>query len=142
MHSHQAQTQCCLEHSQLQHLKPYKPWHRTEACIFYPLPYSPSVDSFHPSLPFPILRAMLCANWALLDRLFRTAAAFLEEGSLETRTHGKRLLFEIRATVPARPDWERLLGALRPEALQRKVVEVLEAPGGPPPPPSRGRMGE
>jgi len=86
---------------------------------------------------------MLLSNWALLDRLFRAAAAFIEEGSLETRTYGKRLLFEIRATVAVRSDWERLLAALRPEALRRRVVEVLEAPGGPPPPPVvRGRMGE
>jgi hypothetical protein len=86
---------------------------------------------------------MLLANWPLLDRLFRAAAAFIEEGSLETRTHGKRLLFEIRATASSRADWERLLSALRPEALQRRVAEVVEAPGGPPPPPAaRGRMGE
>lgn len=86
---------------------------------------------------------MLLSNWALLERLFKASAAFLEEGSLEARTHGKRLLFEIRATVSNRPDWERLLSGLRPEALARKVVEVVESLGGPPPPPSsRGRMGE
>jgi hypothetical protein len=90
----------------------------------------------------PTSRSTLLANWQLLDRLFRAAAAFLEEGSLECRTHGKRLLWELRSAAPARPDWERLLSGLRPEALQRKVLEVLDAPGGPPPPPSRGRMGE
>jgi hypothetical protein len=96
-----------------------------------------------PPCAVPVPRATLAAHWALLDRLFKASAAFLEEGSLDTRTHGKRLLFEIRASVPGRGDWERLLAGLRPEALQRKVLEVLDAPGGPPPPPAtRGRMGE
>jgi hypothetical protein len=108
-----------------------------------PQPKLPRFNS-NPALPAPrpLPRAMLCANWGLLERLFRASAAFLEEGSLETRTHGKRLLFEVRASVPARADWERLLGALRPEALQRKVLEVLDGPGPPPPPAARGRMGE
>lgn len=47
-------------------------------------------------------------NPALLDRVFRTVVGFLEEGSLEARTHGKRILMEIHRLV-GRDDFGRLV---------------------------------
>jgi hypothetical protein len=74
--------------------------------------------------------------------LRRAAAGFLEEGSLDTRTHAKRCLWAIRGAIPGRSDWERLLGAVAPEALQRKVLEVLDpAAGCPAFPANRGTTG-
>jgi hypothetical protein len=70
----------------------------------------------------------------------RTAAALLQEGSLDTRTYSKRLLWAVKAVLRGnRADLDRLLSGVAPEAVQRRVVEVLEGLSGPPPPPaSRG----
>lgn len=35
-------------------------------------------------------------NMVILEKVFKAAAGFLEEGSLEARTYGKRILWEIR----------------------------------------------
>jgi hypothetical protein len=48
---------------------------------------------------------------ALLDRLFRTAVGFLEEGSLETRTHGKRMILNICRFV-GREEFRRLVAKI------------------------------
>ena len=78
---------------------------------------------------------------ALLERLFKTAAAFLEEGSLEARTYGKRLIWAAKGCVSNRSDYDRLVASLRPEGIQKKVVETIEGSNGPPPPPARQALG-
>lgn len=58
-------------------------------------------------------------------------------GALETRTHGKRLVWECKRLIGNKSDFDRLLGVLRPVALQKKVQEFLESATGPPPAPAR-----
>ncbi|GFR42338.1 hypothetical protein Agub_g3246 [Astrephomene gubernaculifera] len=86
-------------------------------------------------------RQTLAGNTACIERLFKAAAAFLEEGSLDTRTHGKRIIWHVKGLMPSRAEFERLLACLTPESLHRKVVDVVEGLNGPPPPPSRGFAG-
>ncbi|EFJ52893.1 hypothetical protein VOLCADRAFT_86333 [Volvox carteri f. nagariensis] len=83
-------------------------------------------------------RQALSGNTACLERLFRTAAGFLEEGSLDTRTHGKRVIWHVKSMLASRGEFDRLVAGVTPPGLQRKVVEVVEGLNGPPPPPSRG----
>lgn len=83
-------------------------------------------------------RTPLANNWTTLERIFKTAAGFLDEGSLETRTYGKRIVWHIKSTVGNRTDFERLVMSVSPAPLQKKVVDVVEGSNGPPPPPSRG----
>ncbi|GLI71807.1 hypothetical protein VaNZ11_017199 [Volvox africanus] len=83
-------------------------------------------------------RQALVNNTACLERLFRAAAGFLEEGSLDTRTHGKRIIWHVKGMLSNRVDFDRLVAGISPEGLQRKVMEVVELLNGPPPPPSRG----
>ncbi|GLC41052.1 hypothetical protein PLESTB_000948600 [Pleodorina starrii] len=78
---------------------------------------------------------------ACMERLFRAAAGFLEEGSLDTRTHGKRLIWHVKALLASRAEFDRLVASVTPASLQRKVVDVVEGLNGPPPPPSRGLLG-
>jgi hypothetical protein len=56
--------------------------------------------------PAAVLRcALLC--WLCTCR---TAAGFLQEGSLDTRTYGKRLLWAVKAVLRGnRPDMDRLM---------------------------------
>ncbi|WIA37680.1 hypothetical protein OEZ86_014574 [Tetradesmus obliquus] len=78
-------------------------------------------------------------NWSLLDRVFKAAAVFLQEGSLDTRTYGKRLLWAVKAALHgSRSDLDRLVTGVTPDASQRRVVEVLDGLTAAPPPPSRG----
>jgi hypothetical protein len=87
------------------------------------------------------VRASLVANWTLLEKLFRAAAALLDEGSFGTRVHGKRLLWQLARLVGNRADVDRLLGQLRPEALMKRAQEVVAAPDCPAAtPPSRGAI--
>ncbi|MEW5296966.1 MAG: hypothetical protein WDW36_000208 [Sanguina aurantia] len=79
----------------------------------------------------------LVASWTPLERLFKTAAGFLDEGALETRTYGKRLIWNAKAAVGNRQDFDRLLGSLSSEPLIKRVLEVVESMNGPPPPPSK-----
>ncbi|KAK9817952.1 hypothetical protein WJX72_004805 [[Myrmecia] bisecta] len=78
----------------------------------------------------------LLANPALLEKVFRTAAGFLEEGSLDTRTFGKRIIWEVKHLLDSQgndfPGWVSRLPA---EVKQHKVWEVLKRDLGPPPPP-------
>lgn len=43
-------------------------------------------------------------------------------GALETRTFGKRLLYNIKACQNSRADVDRLLGLVQPEMLAKKVL--------------------
>eukprot|EP00775_Hariotina_reticulata_P004304 gene4304-4556_t len=83
------------------------------------------------------LEGLVRSNWTILDKLFKAAAAFLQEGSLDSRTYGKRLLWAVKVALRgSRVDLERLLAGVAPEAQQRRVVEVLEALTAPPPAPT------
>jgi hypothetical protein len=53
---------------------------------------------------------MLMLHIELPAVLLRAAAAFLQEGSLDSRTYGKRLLWAVKVALRgSRPDMERLL---------------------------------
>jgi len=46
--------------------------------------------------------------------VYRTAAGFLQEGSLETRTYGKRLLWAVKAVLRGnRADLDRLMSGMQ-----------------------------
>eukprot|EP00884_Botryococcus_braunii_P012209 jgi/Botrbrau1/2098/Bobra.0093s0006.1 len=62
---------------------------------------------------------------ALLDKVFRTAVGFLEEGSLETRTYGKRMVLNICRFV-GREEFRRLVCKIPGEVRQRKLWELAE----------------
>lgn len=81
--------------------------------------------------------AILVNNWGLLEKLFRTAAGFLDEGALETRTYGKRLVWECKRIVGNKSDFDRLRAGVRPAGLQKKVQSFVESATGPPPAPAR-----
>ena len=69
----------------------------------------------------------LVSNGPLIQRLLRAAVGFLEEGSLEARTSGKRILWEARRLmdVSLGPDeFRRALGR-----LEVKTDKVGAAPG-------------
>ncbi len=85
-----------------------------------------------------LIRVLASTSPASLDRLFRCAAAFLDEGALETRVYGKRIIWGVRSGLPSRSDFDRLVAVVQPATLSRKVLEVVESSNGPPPPPSRG----
>ena len=70
-------------------------------------------------------------------QLFRACSEFLEEGSLETRTYGKRLVWAVKGLVGGRPAIDRLTAGLPSERLRRNVADALEGSNGPPLPPSR-----
>lgn len=115
-------------------------------------------------------RSMLNSNQQCLDRLFKVAAGFLDEGALmfwtsgsgflcprlqwhlyyqllptkiesrscclpahhltgalETRTFGKRILFNIKACLDSRSDLDRLLSLVHPDMLTRKVLSMITA---------------
>ncbi|KXZ45846.1 hypothetical protein GPECTOR_50g640 [Gonium pectorale] len=86
-------------------------------------------------------RAALAGNSTCMERLFKAAAGFLDEGSLDTRTHGKRIIWHVKGMLSGRAEFDRLLGGVNPDGLRRKVVDVVEGLNGPPPPPSRGVAG-
>lgn len=88
----------------------------------------------------PTGRSALINNWPTLEKLFKASAAFLDEGSLDTRTYGKRIIWHIKAIVGNKSDFDRLAVTVSPESLYRKVVDVVEGLNGPPPPPSRGGL--
>jgi hypothetical protein len=55
-------------------------------------------------------RACCCSVRLNALRARRTAAGFLQEGSLDTRTYGKRLLWAVKAVLRGnRPDMDRLM---------------------------------
>jgi len=74
--------------------------------------------------------ALFRKHESLLPRVFNAAAAFLEEGSLETRTYGKRILWSVQRSLSTSQ-----LGAMKAacgnEMRQRKVAEALEGLGPP-----------
>eukprot|EP00891_Asterochloris_glomerata_P001321 jgi/Astpho2/1321/e_gw1.00024.62.1_t len=77
-----------------------------------------------------------CASAAcpgLLEKVFKAATSFLEEGSLDTRTYGKRLIWAVRGLVSGE-ELKRLAARAGPDRKQRKVWEVLDSAGPPPPP--------
>ena len=49
-----------------------------------------------PALLPPLLQVSVAGGGALVSRLLRAAVGFLEEGGLEARTAGKRMLWERR----------------------------------------------
>uniref|UniRef100_A0A7S3QX62 TOG domain-containing protein n=1 Tax=Dunaliella tertiolecta TaxID=3047 RepID=A0A7S3QX62_DUNTE len=74
----------------------------------------------------PNVRTMLASNQQCLDRLFKVAAGFLNEGGLETRTYGKRILFNIKMCLGSKADLDRLVSQVHPEMLARKVSDVVD----------------
>ncbi|GMH44231.1 hypothetical protein BSKO_12165 [Bryopsis sp. KO-2023] len=71
----------------------------------------------------------------LIEKVFKAAVGFLEEGSLETRTRGKRIIWDIKHWLNSRSSFGRLVEQLGSETKKRKVSEVVESSNGPPPPP-------
>lgn len=67
------------------------------------------------------------ANLTLIDRLFKIGVMFLEEGSQQTRTHGKRILWQLRSWINNRGAFERLMGQIEPEIKKRRVREILNS---------------
>ena len=55
----------------------------------------------------------------VLEKLFQAAAGFLEEGSQETRTHGKRILCIVRQLTSSisYDEFRRLVARLPGEAF-------------------------
>ncbi|KAG2439615.1 hypothetical protein HXX76_004967 [Chlamydomonas incerta] len=86
-------------------------------------------------------RQSLANNPAVVERVFRAGAAFLDEGGLDTRTYGKRIIWHVKAMLSSRADFDRLVHSVTPESLHRKVVDTVEGLNGPPPPPSRAVAG-
>jgi hypothetical protein len=75
----------------------------------------------------------LCKTATMQSQLFRTAAALLEDGSIETRTHAKRLIFALKRFLP--PATMASLQQQRISAIQAaRVVATLELLGPPEPP--------
>lgn len=87
------------------------------------------------------MRAVLQGNSQCLDRLFKTAAGFLDEGALDTRTYGKRIIWHVKGVVGSKAEFDRLVALVSPDFLQRKVIDTVEGSNGPPPPPVRGTGG-
>jgi hypothetical protein len=79
-------------------------------------------------------RGAVCKSAPMATALFKTAAALLEEGSTETRTHAKRILFALKRFLPA-----STLAVLVPQAgnsiRERRVAATLELLGPPEAPP-------
>ena len=73
--------------------------------------------------------------------MFKAGAAFLDEGGLDTRTYGKRIVWHVKAMLASRAEFDRLVHSVTPESLHRKVVDTVEGLNGPPPPPSRAVAG-
>ena len=65
-----------------------------------------------------------------MTRVFNTAAGFLEEGSLETRTYGKRILWSVQRFLTA-GQLASMKAGCGNDARQRKVGEALEGLGPP-----------
>ncbi|KAG2432395.1 hypothetical protein HYH02_012966 [Chlamydomonas schloesseri] len=86
-------------------------------------------------------RPSLANNPSLVERVFKAGAAFLDEGSLDTRTYGKRIIWHVKAMLASRTEFDRLVHSVSPESLHRKVVDTVEGLNGPPPPPSRAVAG-
>eukprot|EP00195_Chlamydomonas_chlamydogama_P001663 CAMPEP_0202916712 /NCGR_PEP_ID=MMETSP1392-20130828/69262_1 /ASSEMBLY_ACC=CAM_ASM_000868 /TAXON_ID=225041 /ORGANISM="Chlamydomonas chlamydogama, Strain SAG 11-48b" /LENGTH=1484 /DNA_ID=CAMNT_0049609237 /DNA_START=160 /DNA_END=4614 /DNA_ORIENTATION=+ len=85
-------------------------------------------------------RSALTSNWSCLEKLFKTGAGFLDEGALETRTYGKRIIWGVKQLLGNKSDFDRLATSVS-VGLQKKVTEVVESINGPPPPPTRGALG-
>jgi len=62
----------------------------------------------------------------LVERLFNTVIGYLEEGSVETRTMGKRILWRVHQMTSASGDFDRLMKRVSNEAKARQVRAVLE----------------
>lgn len=96
----------------------------TQSALQGPLLALRAADSPLPLLPPPphtTLRLQVCCQpdrgGALLPRLLRAAVALLEEGRLEARTAGKRMLWELRRQLdsgrgPGADDFRRTLARL------------------------------
>lgn len=76
----------------------------------------------------------VCKNATTHTLMFKTAAALLEEGSIETRTHAKRIIFALKRFLPP-----STLATLLPHAgnaiRDRRVAATLELLGPPEAPP-------
>ncbi|KAG1676614.1 hypothetical protein FOA52_008743 [Chlamydomonas sp. UWO 241] len=77
----------------------------------------------------------LQGSWGCLEKLLKATSGFLNEGALETRTHGKRIVWSLKQGI-GRAEFERLVATL-PPANQQKVIDILDSMNGPPPPPGR-----
>lgn len=113
------------------------------ACSTHKGPYVRARVAFHLDELLEETKAhpALLSNSSVMEKLFKTAAIFLEEGSLETRTYGKRIIWQVKQIMGTKGDFDRLVGLLRPEALQKKVLEVVEGANGPPLPPGSRQTG-
>lgn len=76
----------------------------------------------------------LKGNASMLDRLLKAINGFLNEGAIETRTYGKRLVWNLKQLV-GRAEFDKLVAVGLPAPAQRKVMDVLEGMNGPPPAP-------
>lgn len=64
----------------------------------------------------------------------------LTAGALETRTYGKRIVWQLKQFLSNRADFDRLL-SMATDSQAKRIYDVIEGSNGPPPPPSRGVTG-
>jgi len=79
-------------------------------------------------------------NLALIDKIFKVGVAFLEEGSQVTRSHGKRIVWQLKEWIGNKGAFERLMCQLETDAKKRRVqsvVEGMDVPPSVPPHPTR-----
>ncbi|KAL0024777.1 hypothetical protein WJX79_006104 [Trebouxia sp. C0005] len=67
-----------------------------------------------------------------LEKVFKAAVGFLEEGSLDARTYGKRIIWQVKEMIRME-ELKGMVGRVGGDAKQRKVWEVLDSASGPPP---------
>lgn len=77
-----------------------------------------------------------CRSKALQMQLAKSVAVLLDEGSSDTRTHGKRILWSLKRILPPSQ-----FGALRAQHMEgsiaRRVSDALDSACGPPDAPTR-----
>ncbi|KAL0049660.1 hypothetical protein WJX82_007087 [Trebouxia sp. C0006] len=74
----------------------------------------------------------LAGGGGQLEKVFKAAVGFLEEGSLDARTYGKRIIWQVKEMIRME-ELKGMVGRVGGEAKQRKVWEVLDSAAGPPP---------
>jgi hypothetical protein len=81
-------------------------------------------------------RGGVCKSSALQAALAKAAVALLDEGSADTRTHAKRILWALRRLLPP-PAFGSLRAQHMSGPIARRVADTLDGASGPPSPPLR-----
>eukprot|EP00967_Tisochrysis_lutea_P080570 scaffold110730_cov19-Tisochrysis_lutea.AAC.1 len=71
--------------------------------------------------PFWAPAATMAVQPLLVSPCFTPVASAVTHGGLETRTYGKRILFNIKMCLGSKADLDRLVSQVHPEMLARKV---------------------